>query len=574
MAHELPPSAIHLDHMVARPYRNLPSAVLQTSPVPVPFSGELPTAATLPLGLILRIVSYLDDVGDIARVTRTSRLFHYLTLPQLYRHVRLHSYAQVRTNGGRSEGFGSGSPFIMGLNGLMTKPYAALVEALDVVGEYRELGVDDYSQGRVPDTTMMLNILLRGAVDRMPKLRSFSWEMDCKPVKTLYEGLAAHASLTSLTLRFPSSASPRPCIIVPSMPNLRAFKAMDIDPDCHPDDISVLMLESRKLEDLRLHFAPRLRREGAAIANLHDYFGRCEAAGYKVKLKHISLQNFFSSKGMDLPRYIANESVQRVCFLDSVSDTVGSQVVTNALVPLPSNATVKTKHVRCNELGKVHVDILRRNDNLIEDLFIVSASSFRSGSTPSEPSPFPFTPEETDEHRSAVSSLVTPYLDVITLHHGSSMRKLLLGKQWALSQEQLSDVIRCCPNLEQFGFALNTSNHDFVRLLAPFLKHLKALRVLHNSHLEEQLRLITHEERMFRMGFDVARHADPPIHYIGLGEDVVYRIGKEYEVALEDGKRVKRRHVTMIPPSEVQHLEIWGLDNLGIGAEPYLPFSP
>lgn len=113
-------------------YRKVPPMLVYTSPAastapPFGGGGQRP-ATTLPLNLVAHIVSYLDDVGDIARVTRSCRLLYYMTLPQLYRRVTLHSYGEMRYVNGRPEGFGSGSPFMMGLNGLTTRGHAALVE--------------------------------------------------------------------------------------------------------------------------------------------------------------------------------------------------------------------------------------------------------------------------------------------------------------------------------------------------------------------------------------------------------------------------------------------------------------
>ncbi|KAK5010256.1 hypothetical protein LTR39_004753 [Cryomyces antarcticus] len=124
------------------------------------------------------IISYLDDVGDIARVTRTSRLLYYMTLPQLYEKVSLRSYAEIRYVNGRPEGYGSGSPFSMGLSSIVTKNMASFVRNLHIWGEWKETDLDELSQGRVPDTTMMLNIVVRAAVDKMVKLESFRWFSD------------------------------------------------------------------------------------------------------------------------------------------------------------------------------------------------------------------------------------------------------------------------------------------------------------------------------------------------------------------------------------------------------------
>lgn len=77
------------------------------------------------------------------------------------------------------------------------------------------------------------------------------------------------------------------------MAQLRKFKATDIDPLCYPDDISMLLLGSKKLEDLRLHFSPRMRREAECSLNLDTFFGRCLRAGYSIPLKHLGMQNFY-----------------------------------------------------------------------------------------------------------------------------------------------------------------------------------------------------------------------------------------------------------------------------------------
>ena len=250
-------------------------------------------ANTLPLNLIANIVSYLDDIGDISRVTRTSRLLYYMTLPQLYRSVNLHAYPTLRYVDGRPEGFGSGSPLLMALNGLVTKSHSGLVQDFRIWGFWREFASGDFELGRVPDNNVMLSILLRVAIDRMAKLQTFSWELDCKPLKTVYQGLALRDSLTTLTLKFSSSRQPRPTVLIPPMANLRAFRATDIDPLCYPDDFSLLLLESKKLEDIRLHFSPRMRAQAEASLNMDTYFGRIKRSGYQLPAKHFGMQNWY-----------------------------------------------------------------------------------------------------------------------------------------------------------------------------------------------------------------------------------------------------------------------------------------
>lgn len=134
----------------------------------------------LPLHLIQLILEYLDDVADLARVTRTSRLFYYMTLPRLYEEVTLHSYAEIRYVDGRPEGYGNGSPFAMGLNTLVSRTFTDYVQSFRVIGEWREHDVEDYSKGRVPDNSMILQVALRAALDRMKNLKAFAYvQMPC-----------------------------------------------------------------------------------------------------------------------------------------------------------------------------------------------------------------------------------------------------------------------------------------------------------------------------------------------------------------------------------------------------------
>ena len=113
----------------------------------------------------------------MARACRTCRIFRYMCLPNLYSHVKLKSYDHVRISPetARPEGCGMGSPFVMGLNALAIRDVACFVKIFEVTGRYKEPGAEDYaSVGRVADGGMMINILVRIAIDRMPLLHTFT----------------------------------------------------------------------------------------------------------------------------------------------------------------------------------------------------------------------------------------------------------------------------------------------------------------------------------------------------------------------------------------------------------------
>ena len=430
---------------------DIPRFVTYTSPVSVAPDG-------LPLNLVAKIVGFLEETGDVARVTRTNKLLYYMTLPQLYERVSLHSYAEIQYRNGRPEGFGGGSPFIMGLNGLVTKSHASLVKEFRLWGQWAELGVEDFAKGRIPDNSMMLNTLVGVAIQRMLKLRSFYWELDSKPLKTLYQNLGAHGTLTSLKIKFPNSRIPRPSVIIPPMANLRAFHVTDIDPLCYPDDISVLLLHSKKLIDLRLHFSPRMRKEAESSLNLGAYFGRCLSTGHKLTLKHFAMQNFYGANTESISNVLNHDTCKSICFLEmfgGLSGNMANVFLDNTWKDLPMDMKTDFKTTRCNEPASQHVNILS-NSSGMERLYFVGTKSSKTGHTPPSAPVTPAAETPTDKESMALGQ---QYLYAITRYHGSSMKHLLLSDQWPLGQDEISDLVRFCPNLEQLGTYPNNPAH-------------------------------------------------------------------------------------------------------------------
>ena len=69
-----------------------------------------------------------------------------------------------------------GSPFSMALNGLATRNVAGYVKQFKVHGEWKDYEVEERSRaGRVPDGSMLLNSLIRVALERMAVLDSFRY---------------------------------------------------------------------------------------------------------------------------------------------------------------------------------------------------------------------------------------------------------------------------------------------------------------------------------------------------------------------------------------------------------------
>ena len=106
-----------------------------------------------------------------------------MTVPQLYKNIILTSYPDIRFNDEDvPEGFGSASPFTMGLNALVTRKLSNLVQTLDLRGQWPENDLEDYARvGRVPDSSMMLNIVVHAALDRCTSLEKFKYVIWRRP---------------------------------------------------------------------------------------------------------------------------------------------------------------------------------------------------------------------------------------------------------------------------------------------------------------------------------------------------------------------------------------------------------
>ncbi|KAK0310231.1 hypothetical protein LTR82_014913 [Friedmanniomyces endolithicus] len=538
----------------------IPRFVQFTSPVSTDDAVDRSSPVTLPLNLIALITQWIDDTASLASLCRTCRLLYYMTLPQLYQRVALRSYAEIRYVNGRPEGFGGGSPFVMALNGLMTQSHtASLVEEFRVWGSWREEGHESFAKGRVPDNSMMLAILMRSATDKMAKLRTFSWELDCKPLKTLYQGLATHLTLTNLTLRFPGSRVPRPSVMIPPMKSLRVFKATDIDPLCYPDDISMLLLGSPMLLDLRLHFSPRMRREAEPTLSLSTYFGRCTKANYSIPCTHFAMQNWFGPMDM-----FSMQTCRSVTFLNNFGG-IGS--VGNA-----QNVYVDDTWKDLPPVASQHVELLRRSDAGVTNMYFVGAKTPKlEGAVFNSTSPI--TPGDSPPADEEMSRLGQEYLHVLTRQHGQILRRLLLREEWILTPDEVGDLARYMPNLEQLGLALGAESSAVLRLLAPYWPELIAIRLLHSEVLAEHMRTVSHEERMVALGAILGQAGVEKLQWIGFG-DAVYKVGKGYQHIVEDGTWEWRREVTGASKADVQHIEIWGLDNLDISADAIPSFSP
>ncbi|KAL4887330.1 hypothetical protein BJY04DRAFT_175647 [Aspergillus karnatakaensis] len=463
--------------------------------------SERPQGASLlvlPLNLIAQIVSCMDDAGDLARLCRTCRVLNYMALPQLYRNLTLTSYDKIRYRGDEPEGMGSASPFTMGLNAVITRPYASLVRSLALRGDWREQELEEHARvGRVPDSSMMLNITVRAAVDRMPDLESFRWELSTKMLETVYLGLAQLPKLTALTIRFPSSRHPRPTTVIPAMPHLRYLSITDIDPLCYPDDISTLLYKARKLRELKMHWSPRMRNMQEPSVMLHDYFRKCISAKQPLSVKKFGMANLYARHSEDFNQAFDTYTVEEVTMLHEVrADLANLNTFVDSTWPVVPHQEMRLKSIRANVYNLRQCDFLGSFTGLEKIYFTASTSPCDNINSPRQlaPAATTLTPPASDN---TATDLITPTsadspsnlpglqarirdnsINNIVLNHAATLRHLLLPARWALSTSTIARIVHSSPQLEQLAFAADFSSMDTLGLLLPFLRNLQALRLL------------------------------------------------------------------------------------------------
>ncbi|KAF6222336.1 hypothetical protein HO133_001422 [Letharia lupina] len=530
----------------------------------------------LPLNLIALIISYLDRPADLGRTCRTCRVFHYIGLPQLYSNVSLRSYDYIRYSrrDGRPDGCGMASPFSMGLNGLVARNVAGYVKHFEVCGEWKEHELEEHAKvGRVPDETMMLNSLVRAAVEKMAVLDSFSWALNVKMLPAIWHGLAQRNSLTKLTVRFPSSRHPRPLTLVPPIPNLQDLKVTDIDPLCYPDDISLLLLGSKKLRHLKLHWSPRMREARELSTQESAYFGRCAAARYSIPLKTVAVQNLYTYHDVSNCNLFDHSSVEEVTLLNStggLGDDAGTAFVDQhnwrkTEEDVPSNL----KMLRIDKVSRQQCSFIE-SINGLEKLYLIgpqpSPGRRVKGTTPNDGTPLPDSPASSHSSPSStdnsnIMTLKEDYIEAITKSHGRTLKHLLLLPQWRLTDDDIALIVRQCPNLEQLGIGAEYSSFKQLRLLVPFLNNLTAIRILSSpddtsfvNKMREMDDRGMHEKKLSE---ETAKWNLSKLQYMELGgEDLIFEVGKR-----EGGKAGWRKVVKKKAWEEVRDIAIWALDS-------------
>ena len=408
------------------------------------------------------------------------------------------------------------------------------------------------------------------------------WELSTKPLNTIYLGLAASSTLQSLYIRYPTTRIPRPTVVLPAFPNLRSFSAVDIDPLAYPDDFSLLLCESKKLEELVLHWNPRIRESLEPSVNLRSIFARCLNANYAIRVKRIKIYNLYAYKEPELEKAFDTSALQEVTFIHSAES---ADVPQTAFLRHRSDeecrdhAPPPLRFLKADALTKKNVRTLNEVSG-VEKLYLINSqglpfiasdgfdtshplvemtppNTYSYGSTPSD---------STHSSNCSQLSVSRDSIQAITKNHGASLKHLLLPDKWILGQQDLVSIIRSCPNLEEFGVAaLDIESLDILRLLLAFLPKLYALRIL-LSRGSESTRVffdnMSDDDLVTAMGAALGDPAYGQLKFLGIDGRIFETFGTwEFPGPDEDSEPVVRRVVKRVPSSRVKDIAIWYQDS-------------
>ncbi|KPI35507.1 uncharacterized protein AB675_10918 [Cyphellophora attinorum] len=585
----------------------------------------------LPLNLVAHILAYLeDDPATLAVLCRTKKVLYYMALPLLWKNVTLRNHSTARRrkrtcDGDMKEvpdGLGGASPFAMGLNALVTHPNAGkLVRRLRFEdADDSHFVRDDETEaclriGRISESAMILNICIRAALDKCHDLEDFDWNLCSRLMPTVYDGLSSSSNLKSLHIRMPSLRTPQPTTNVPAMKALRRLVITDYDPLCFPDDVSNLIYEAQQLEDLQVHFSPRMREAGEPSVQLTHLMRKNIMNERKLVLKRLGVYNFFGKPEAELTTKAANiATVEEFTSINSFGKDEGdtndlaSTFVDHGWTEGDAILMPNLKVWRVDQLHRGHLKSLRTKRGL-KSIYLLNArhgqsypSPYNMSSTSGSTSDITMDSTQTSTNSFSSSSGLTRspstrsaptlrgglqdlYLDTICKFSGSSLQHLIFPHKWTINAAMVAKLIRACPNLTQLSACIECSDVEFTTILLPFLRRLTAVRVSISPTTRPDCNMMTPEERDRHLDTEdftmllrewLSGEGYDQLRWVGMGERVWEAGGwEEVEVlsgsemtgegqASRNPETVMKRRVRRAQLEEVKDLEIWRMDSLDV----------
>ncbi|KAH9865968.1 hypothetical protein J1614_008532 [Plenodomus biglobosus] len=350
----------------------------------------------------------------------------------------------------------------------------------------------------------------------------------------------------------------------------------------------MIILGSKKLEQLKLHWSPRMRDSGEESVNLLTIFGRCFAARYAVPIKRLEIHNLYTRFHGDAMQNVIDHSAQtEITVINSMGSSDPMTVfLDNAWKvarkgPVPMNL----KMLRTDSVDKEGATMLSRFQGLERLYFVGKKRGRGSSSKPNTAAATPTTPSTVTP--GVTSGLGTPtvtehqcrssasdYLAAIQVNH-RTIRHLLLSDRWQVNDDAFFKLCQSCPNLEQLGFCCLVPPLESMRQVVAMVPKLWAIRLLlpQGPDSADKIDTMDSDVHMFAIATEFWRPEYKNIKYLGLGDNHVYKLGGVYfppkgkansPEGQDNSMNARRsgpvRNVELVSRESVNHIEIWGMD--------------
>lgn len=388
---------------------------------------------------------------------------------------------------------------------------------------------------------------------------------------TVWQGLG-QSTVTHLVIKFPTTREPKPIALAPPVPDLKSLKIYDIDPLCYPDDISLLLLESKKLEALSLVWNRRMLEARELSVTMNTYFGRFLSGPYRLSLKSVAYKNLYTHHTSGCQETFDFSRLEKLTWIDNTGGlgNIGESGFLDPMYRVDDAKDIRSlRMIRIDKVAKRQVAFLSSFTGL-EKVYLVGPQKPTRNGVNGTSTPLPNSPASSVSTTSSdctVASLKDQYIEALTRNHGSTLKHLLLMPQWRLDSDDIATIVKNCPNLEQLGFGVEFSQFNHLRLLVPFLPKLIAIRLLANpddSTFEDMMRETDvngrHEEKI---GNHSVNQAHSPLMWMELA-GLLFHIDKTEHYTGEDGRPSYRRSVTKKPREAAQNIDIWAMDSLDV----------
>lgn len=252
-------------------------------------------------------------------------------------------------------------------------------------------------------------------------------------LSTVWQGLG-QSSITHLVIKFPSTRDPKPIALAPGIPNLISLRIYNIDPLCYADDVSLMILESKKLKELFLCWSPRMRETREPSTTMGSILGRVISSPYRLQLSKIAFRNLYCHNTGGCGEVFDHSALEELIYIECVTG-LGDDPASGFLDPQwraeePVESLQNLRMIRMDQVSRRQVAFLKSITGL-EKVYLIGPQKAKKGGNNDTSTPLPNSPDSNTSDCS-VATLKDQYIDALTLNHGKTLRHLLLMPQVCL----------------------------------------------------------------------------------------------------------------------------------------------